>query len=377
MQPVLLMALDDYFSDPSQDCLARLFDAVNAMDISAAPILTRNEKYVMRSSERKDIFAEKFSQLTGAIDNPQTLTANAHKTRHRPSNSTESASSFEDGILILPRDRDREPPHVLRAGRPRTDSGAPPTPSSIVSQPPQPPPPPPPPPAANSGGSPSDTSFNLGGSAVWVGDESIIEQNPPPPYGHVGSHGSSTSASSAATTSRGRRSTDTSSTSSHFGTPTPTPAPDPQHRPGVVKDSHFYHTTIAYKEHLLPIKMPLSTFPEEVGEVSLSCCLLMHSTRLNLEPVFPYHPHPSIPISTERVWPSASSSAQQWNPYPSYHYPFQCPPHWEARHFPRPQSSCWSSIRICTRSVRLGLRLWCRTSWPYRACIPVRQSDQP
>ena len=55
------MALDDYFNDPSQDCLARLFDAVNAMDISLAPTLTRDEKLIMRVSERKDVFAEKFA----------------------------------------------------------------------------------------------------------------------------------------------------------------------------------------------------------------------------------------------------------------------------------------------------------------------------
>ena len=60
-KPVLLMALDDYYNDPSQDALARLFDAVNSMDISGAPILTRQEKIVMRCSERKDVFAEKFA----------------------------------------------------------------------------------------------------------------------------------------------------------------------------------------------------------------------------------------------------------------------------------------------------------------------------
>ena len=42
-KPVLLLALDDYFMNPSQDCLARLFDAVNAMDFSNMPVLTRFE----------------------------------------------------------------------------------------------------------------------------------------------------------------------------------------------------------------------------------------------------------------------------------------------------------------------------------------------
>ena len=42
-KPVLLLALDDNFVNPSQDRLARLFDAVNAMDFSNMLILTRFE----------------------------------------------------------------------------------------------------------------------------------------------------------------------------------------------------------------------------------------------------------------------------------------------------------------------------------------------
>lgn len=54
------MALDDYFVQPDVQCLARLFDAVNAMDISRAPMLSRDEMLIMRATERKDVFAEKF-----------------------------------------------------------------------------------------------------------------------------------------------------------------------------------------------------------------------------------------------------------------------------------------------------------------------------
>ena len=43
---------------------------------------------------------------------------------------------------------------------------------------------------------------------------------------------------------------------------------DPQMRAGHTKDTHFYQTSIDYKGLQLPIKMPLSTFSEEVGEVS-------------------------------------------------------------------------------------------------------------
>lgn len=249
------MALDDYYNDPSQDALARLFDAVNSMNISGAPTLTRNEKIVMRCSERKDIFAEKFTSVkeSGSVNPPPRPTA--PKPQHRPSNSQESHSSFEEGIIM----RGRE-----RAGTTSTTSLPQSNPNPNYSP-------------------PSDSSFSLGGSAVWVGDESELDTTigvgisgvtgAPGPGSSAASVGSSTLA-----TSRGRKSTDASSSSSH-GPPTGTTyngygvtsmtATESQFRAGMVKDTHFFQTTIAYKGHQLPIKMPLSTFPEEVGDVSI------------------------------------------------------------------------------------------------------------
>lgn len=239
------MALDDYYSDPSQDALARLFDAVNAMDISGAPVLSRSEKIVMRSSERKDIFAEKFAQTKDNTNNPP---HRPPKAQHRPSNSQGSHSSFEDGIMMR---NSRE--------RPGTTSST----SSL--------------PHANNHSPPSDSSFSLGGSAVWVGDEGELDTATA--AGSNGSASGSVAAGSSAVslgsstlaTSRGRKSTDASSTSSH-GLPgygvTNMATADAQFRAGIVKDTHFFQTTIAYKGHQLPIKMPLSTFPEEVGDVS-------------------------------------------------------------------------------------------------------------
>lgn len=67
-------------------------------------------------------------------------------------------------------------------------------------------------------------------------------------------------------------STDASSSSSHgqhARPPLNAGTPDP--RLGT-KDTHYYHTTIVYKGHQLPIKMPLFTFPQEVGDVSSHCC---------------------------------------------------------------------------------------------------------
>jgi hypothetical protein len=309
------MALDDYFSDPSQDCLARLFDSVNSMDLSAAPILTRTEKFVMRASERKDIFADRFSP-TNHIDNPivaPSSAAHSNKPRHRPSNSIESVSSFEDGILIRPRDRDHDwDPHhqqqqQLRSRtRSRADSGAGSAPTSTT----------------HSQQSPSDSSFTLGGSAVWVGDESGIESAAPPqPTAFVGSLVPSASGSTLATATRGRRSTDTSSASSHFGPPNTGPAFDHQVRPGIAKDTHFYHTFIAYKEHVLPIKMPLSTFPEEVGDVS-TLHMHAHTFRIYspaLYVVLPYHTHSGVSHPTKRLGAPPSTSTHKWHPHTSHH----------------------------------------------------------
>lgn len=208
------MALDDYFSDPSQECLARLFDAANAMDISMAPTLTRDEKLIMRVSERKDIFAEKFIEK-------------------RPPQDAISSHIKRDTLVMLSNDS-----HTSIEGskaRSRADS--------LRSQP------------------ASEVSFSLGGSAVWVDEDS--------------GEGDST-----LTALKGRTSTDNSSSSSHgvngrrdeSGPPSSVTYVDPTSRTMSPKDTHFFSTVIVYKGLTLPIKMPLSTFPEEVGDV----CLISH-----------------------------------------------------------------------------------------------------
>jgi hypothetical protein len=256
------MALDDYYSDPSQDCLARLFDAVNAMDISAAPVLSRAEKIVMRSSERKDVFAEKFVPTTsqGDIRLSVPLISGPFKAGHRSTNSGSSYSSFEEGLMMrqgAKKDDGRET-HLEwdpTQGRGRERAGSQPTMLPQLQQ-----------------HSPPGSSFSLGENPVWVGDESIQESI---------SSSSGTSASMSGSTNRGRKSTDASSSSSSHNKdlgqgqgPAPPAVP---HGTGLVKDTHFYHTSIAYKGHQLPIKLPLSTFSEEVGDVRRPLCSWQYS----------------------------------------------------------------------------------------------------
>ncbi|TFK44659.1 docking domain of Afi1 for Arf3 in vesicle trafficking-domain-containing protein [Crucibulum laeve] len=289
-KPFLLMALDDYLSDPSQDCLARLFDAVNSMDLSGAPTLTRYEKMVMRSSERKDIFAEKFAHLTSHQVNPTHGAGLKAIPQHKSTNSGESYSSFEEGILLRNHDKERtrDDNKTRSREKPRARDRADTDTSTTA-------------PSSHSHGqlqnqqSPSDSSFSLGGSAVWVGDESGLDLQPKDNSGESGSVASIAASSTLIGSSRKRRSTDaSSSTSSHLhgreqNVRQVSHAYYDSYARGTVKDTHFYHTSVAYKDHQLPIKMPLSTFPEEVGDYSLIMLIKVFSSHQQV--IGPIHPH--------------------------------------------------------------------------------------
>jgi hypothetical protein len=154
---VLLLALDDYFSAPSQDCLARLFDAINSMDLSGAPILTRSEKLIMRNSERKDVFIEKFT-LPRAPDTSLQQQHIGARGNHRPTNSFGSHSSFDEGIMMRTGTaKDGGGGGGSSEGR---DSMS--TSSDVSARTAS---------ASHHNGSPSETSFSLGGSAIRADEE--------------------------------------------------------------------------------------------------------------------------------------------------------------------------------------------------------------
>lgn len=62
-QPLLLLALEEYFKSPVLETLAMLYDAVNAMDLSLMPRLSLLEKHLLQASENKDLFVEKFEKM--------------------------------------------------------------------------------------------------------------------------------------------------------------------------------------------------------------------------------------------------------------------------------------------------------------------------
>lgn len=55
-----MKTLDEFYASPSVDVLAGLYDAINAMDLSHMPMLSRAEKLILRSTDRKDLFSERF-----------------------------------------------------------------------------------------------------------------------------------------------------------------------------------------------------------------------------------------------------------------------------------------------------------------------------
>ncbi|KAK2463299.1 hypothetical protein APHAL10511_004954 [Amanita phalloides] len=258
-KPFLLLALDDYFSDPSQDCLARLFDAVNSMDLSLIPRLTRHEKLVMRFSERKDIFAEKFPSTVPRDAHPCIICNSVHGPSNtcnsRPSTSGGSVSSFEDGLLVRNNDAG-----VVWSKDPR----------SYQEQ-----------------QSSSDLTCSLVGSGVWVGDDIIPNKKD--------AEGRKVATSYTVIDVESRRKSHDASSSSSHGKDTVHQANlgyfdnQVQFRSAVTKDTHFYHTTVPYRDHQLPIKLPLSTFSEEIGDYSLITLIKVFSSHHLVSG--PQHPH--------------------------------------------------------------------------------------
>lgn len=62
-QPLLLLALEDYFRSPYPETLATLYDAVNAMDLSLMPRFSLLERNILQASDSKDMFIEKFERM--------------------------------------------------------------------------------------------------------------------------------------------------------------------------------------------------------------------------------------------------------------------------------------------------------------------------
>jgi hypothetical protein len=162
------------------------------MDLSLMPTMSRDERRIMRVSERKDVFIEKFAALREAF----AARYNAAHPNHQSGEDSDSDAHFSN------------------RSRARTISS---------------------------------TSSNSSRS------QSISRQTPGL-YDKV--DGRFNDNKRGASEKSKRSTTGTSSDESARNIP-------------FIKDTHYYDTAITYRSLTLPIRVPLFTFDEEVGEVSI------------------------------------------------------------------------------------------------------------
>ncbi|GAA5982185.1 hypothetical protein JCM10908_004772 [Rhodotorula pacifica] len=96
-KPLLLLALEDYFRNPSITVLANLYDSLNAVDTTGLPYLTHAERQILRTSDRKDLFEEKFPLPSGSGSGSGSGTGSRSGSTvnlHGRSSSTQSIATF-------------------------------------------------------------------------------------------------------------------------------------------------------------------------------------------------------------------------------------------------------------------------------------------
>ncbi|PWN44410.1 spindle pole body interacting protein [Ceraceosorus guamensis] len=216
-KPVLQLALDDFFAKPREEPLSKLYEAINSLDLSAMPKLSRDEKLILRASDSRDLFAERFEPVITQEESARPTVASkaflprrtsaASLRQHSPSLRRKPSASAK-AALDSPADPDAAP-LTSSQSRPRKGSWS------------------------------AATLFS----------------------GMAGNH----SSASASVTS-----------ASQGALP--------------VRDTHFYETSLAYQGKSVLLRIPLHTFPEEVGDYSL---MSLHSAFCGTSsvPSGPMHGH--------------------------------------------------------------------------------------
>ncbi|KDN37377.1 spindle pole body interacting protein [Tilletiaria anomala UBC 951] len=197
-KPLLLVALDRYFSDPGPEHLERLYEAVNNLELSAMPNFTREERLVLRGSDRRDLFEERFLR-PGLPPSEDGDSLNADADAEDEQHNASSKRKRSDASLAL----------SLSALKSVNTDVTSPTSSSDD-----------PPPSA------SQSLSSLGGSS-----------------------------------SRGKK-----------------------------KDTRFYSTMAYYNKLPIPLHIPLTIFPEEIGDYSMIQLVQTFSGPASI-PTGPQHPH--------------------------------------------------------------------------------------
>ncbi|KAF8343108.1 docking domain of Afi1 for Arf3 in vesicle trafficking-domain-containing protein [Cantharellus anzutake] len=273
-QHVLVLALQKYFQNPSIEVLADLYDAIEAMDLGMMPALSRNEKLILRASDRQDTFLEKF---------------------HSPRKySQESDGKIAPDTFYIPEDDDmpsakgasgvNEAPGLYSDSAVRVPSPAP------------------------SASSSSSGSSSLLDNEPWTrrdeGDDTEVplSQKPSeleeedatvsqPPAEDQRTFLNEDPSTSLPFDQRSRSSKATRSTrhrrNGSWGAAATTASSESDHRsPPKNLDTHFYPALLSLDGIDLPLKIPIFTFP---GEVGTTLCKILSSPTASISG--PLHPH--------------------------------------------------------------------------------------
>ncbi|CAG8583499.1 13259_t:CDS:2, partial [Racocetra fulgida] len=102
-------------TDPSIECLASLYQAVNSMDCKLMPIFNAHEKAILRASENKDMFEEKFVAYENSrkhIQEGSTISLNEQLSDDSSGKGlgiiNENSESFGSGDYVIVSEEERE-----------------------------------------------------------------------------------------------------------------------------------------------------------------------------------------------------------------------------------------------------------------------------
>lgn len=96
------MALDEYYQNPSPAILAKLFDSLNSISVAGCPKLSYAETLVLRYSDQKNLFEEKFTP-TIALEDEEEVVVNVEDERNSyrsyGGRTPESSTRSEEGMV--------------------------------------------------------------------------------------------------------------------------------------------------------------------------------------------------------------------------------------------------------------------------------------
>ncbi|KAI8987406.1 stabilization of polarity axis-domain-containing protein [Mycotypha africana] len=96
-KPVLLLAMEKYFENPTIEILESLYKAVNSMDLSRMPLLTWHERQILRATDNRTMFEELFLADRPNDSNNGTIPISTSNNTLTDSNVASQSANIENG----------------------------------------------------------------------------------------------------------------------------------------------------------------------------------------------------------------------------------------------------------------------------------------